>query len=160
MSTIIILSPILYPAIIGGWPVITAAVTAAAVGLGLNVKEKVHELNKVEVAGAVEVEVDVHNSEVLTDSVVSGKELVLTSKEGIVLRVTRNERGQCKVCAYGKGFSKAELKVYAEEFTQKIVQCYSYNRTLTELKNKEFQMIDEEVLEDGSIRLHVRRWVD
>ena len=156
MSTIIILSPI----IIGGWPIITAAVTAAAVGLGLNVQEKVMEENQVEVAGVVEVEVETSNSEVLTESVASGKELVLTSAEGIVLRVTRDERGQCKVCAYGKGFSKAELKMHAEQFMQKLVQCYAYNRTVTELKNKEFQMINEEVMEDGSIRLHVRRWVD
>ena len=156
MSTIIILSPV----IIGSWPVISAAVAAAAVGLGLNVKEKVQEQNQVVVEGAVEVEVEVANSEILTESVASGKELVMTSNKGIVLRVTRDERGQCKVCAYGKGFSKVELKAYAEEFMQKIVQCYSYNRTLTELKNKEFQMINEEVLEDGSIRLHVRRWVD
>lgn len=156
MSTIIILSPI----IIGGWPVITAAVAAAAVGLGLNVKDEVEEQVGVEVENAVEVEVDVDNSSVLKESVASGKELVLTSQEGIVLRVTRDERGQCKVCAYGKGFSKAELKLYAERFMQKLVQCYAYNRTVTELKNKEFQMVNEEVTEDGSIRIHVRRWVD
>jgi len=156
MSTIIILSPV----IIASWPAITAAVAAAAVGLGLNVKGKAQEQNQVKVEGAVEVEVNVANSEVLTENVASGNELVLTSKEGIVLRVTRDEHGQCKVCAYGKGFSKTELKTYAEEFMQKLVQCYAYNRTVTELKNKEFQMINEEVMEDGSIRLHVRRWED
>jgi hypothetical protein len=156
MSTIIILSPV----IIAGWPAITAAVAAAAVGLGLNVKGKVQEQNQVKVEGAVEVEVNVANSEVLTENVAAGNELVLTSKEGIVLRVTRDDRGHCKVCAYGKGFSKTELKAYAEEFMQKLVQCYAYNRTVTELKNKEFQMINEEVMEDGSIRLHVRRWED
>ena len=156
MSTIIILSPV----IIGAWPVITAAVTAAAAGLGLNIAEQVHESNKVEVEGAVEVEVDIANSEVVTESVAAGKELVLTSQEGITLRVTRDERGQCKVCAYGKGFSKVELKAYAEQFMQKLIQCYAYNRTVTELKNKDFQMVNEEVSEDGTIRIHVRRWVD
>ena len=39
MSTVIILTPI----IIGSWPVISAAVTAAAVGLGMNIKETVQE---------------------------------------------------------------------------------------------------------------------
>ena len=156
MSTIIVLAPV----VIGGWPVITAAVTAAAVGLGLNVKEKVLEDNTVEVDDAVEVELDVANSEAVTQNLASGREIVVTSDDGIVLRITRDERGACKICAYGKGFTEQELKERAEEFTQKLIQCYAYNRTVTELKNKEFQMINEEVAEDGTIRLHVRRWVD
>ena len=42
MSTIIILTPL----IIGGWPMISAAVAAAAVGMGLNVKESVQEMSQ------------------------------------------------------------------------------------------------------------------
>ena len=66
----------------------------------------------------------------------------------------------CKVCAEGKGYTKAELEQVAEEFTQKVVQCFVYNRTMTELKNKEFQVVNEELMEDGTVRINVRRWVD
>lgn len=157
MSTIIILTPL----VIGSWPAISAAVAAAAVGLGLNAQQKVKETleNSEEASCENAVEVELDNSEVLASQVASGKEMVFT-KDGMTLRVCRNESGQCKICAEGKGYSKIELKKAAEEFLQKITQCFVYNRTITELKSKKFQMINEEVMEDGSIRVHVRRWVE
>jgi hypothetical protein len=156
MSTVIILAPV----IIGSWPVIAAAATAAAAGLGLTAKEALQEArqeNEMDTNQAVEVELE--NSEILASQVASGKELVMT-KDGITLKVTRDARGRCKVCAEGTGHSKAELKRTAKEFTQKLTQCFVYHRTVSELKNKNFQMVNEEVAEDGTIRMHVRRWVD
>ena len=156
MSTVIILTPI----IIGGWPTISAAVAGAAVALGLVVKESVKEMEQ-ENAVAVEqqVEVELANSEVLAENMATGKEIVLV-KGDIELRVRRDERGRCSVCAKGKGYSKTQLKQMAEEFTEKMTQCFVYNRVATELKNKGFQMINEEVTEDDTIRINVRRWVD
>jgi hypothetical protein len=156
MSTVIILTPV----IIGSWPVIAAAATAAAAGLGLNVREKIKEaLQEEQVDTHQSVEMELENSEVLASQVASGKELVLT-KDGMILKITRDERGHCKVCVEGAGYSKTELKRMAEEFTQKLTQCFVYHRTVSELKNKNFQMVNEEVAEDGTIRVHVRRWVD
>lgn len=157
MSTVIILTPI----IIGGWPLITTAVAAAAAGLGMTVKESVQEALQENVVDNTNqaVEVELENSEVLTSQVTSGKELVLT-KDGLTIRVSRDERGQCKICAEGVGYTKKELKRMAEEFSQKLSQCFVYHRTVSELKNKDFQVVNEEVAEDGTIRVHVRRWVD
>lgn len=156
MSTIIILTPI----IIGSWPAISAAVVAAAAGLGLNVKEAIREAcQETVVSDQQVVEMELEGSQVLASQVASGKEMVLT-KEGITLRISRDARGKCRICAEGKGYSKTELKRFAEEFTQKLTQCFVYNRTVTELKSKNFQMINEEITEDGTIRVHVRRWVD
>jgi alpha-D-ribose 1-methylphosphonate 5-triphosphate synthase subunit PhnG len=87
------------------------------------------------------------------------KEIVLV-KGDIELRVSKDERGRCVVCAKGRGHTKAELKAIAEQFMQKMTQCFVYNRVATELKNKGFQMVNEEVMEDQSIRINVRRWVD
>ena len=156
MGVIIILTPV----VIGSWPVIAAAVTAAAAGLGLNVSEKVREgLHEEERAAEQQVEVELEDSQVLSESVASGKELVLT-KDGITLKVTRDARGLCKICASGKGYSQTELKQTAEQFSQKVSQCFIYNRTVTELKKHDFQMVNEDVTEDGTIRVHVRRWED
>jgi hypothetical protein len=157
MSTVIILTPV----IIGGWPLITAAVAAAAAGLGMSVKESLQEALQENAVDNTNqgVEVELENSEVLASQVASGKELVLT-KDGLTIRVSRDERGQCKICAEGIGHSKAELKQLAEEFTQKLTQCFVYHRTVSELKNKDFQVVNEDVTEDGTIRVHVRRWVD
>lgn len=156
MGVVIVLTPV----VIGSWPIITAAVTAAAAGLGLNVSEKVQEALKEE-QGSVDqqVEVELEDSQILAENVASGKELVL-AKDGITLKVTRDARGQCKICASGKGYSQTELRQTAEQFSQKVAQCFVYNRTMTELKRHDFQTVNEEIAEDGTIRVHVRRWMD
>jgi hypothetical protein len=158
MSTVVVLTPV----IIGGWPAITAAVAGAATALGLAMKESVKE----EVKNAVkqanveqQVEVALSDSEVLAQSMALDKEIVLT-KGNVELRVRRDERGRCTVCAKGKGHSKEELKQMAEQFTQKMTQCFVYNRVATEIKSKGFQVVNEEVMDDEAIRINVRRWMD
>ena len=156
MGVVIILTPV----VIGSWPVIAAAVTAAAAGLGLNVGKKVSEaLQEEQQITDQQVEVELEDSQVLAESAASGKELVL-AKDGITLKVTRDARGRCKICASGKGYAETELKQMAEQFSQKVSQCFIYNRTVTELKKHNFQTVNEEVAEDGTIRVHVRRWED
>jgi hypothetical protein len=151
---------ILAPVVVGSWPVISAAVAAAAAGLGLTVAQEVAEDNKtLQQETTSSYEMDIDNSSIGAGQLVSGKSIVL-DKNGITLRVTRTERGQLKVHASGKGHSQMELKSMADEFVRKVNQCFIYNRTVTELKNKQFQMVNEEILQDGTIRLQVRQWVD
>jgi len=156
MSAILILTPV----VIGGWPVIAAAVAGAASAMGLIVSESVKETVK-ESQRDVErnVEVELSDSEVLAESMATDQEIVLT-KGTIELRVKRDERGRCSVCAKGTGHNEAELKHIAKEFTQRLTQCFVYDKVVRELKKKEFQVINEEVMEDESIRIHVRRWMD
>ncbi len=155
MSTVIMLTPV----IIASWPTIMPAIVGAAAALGLLVKQQVKEELKQQQGVEESVEVEVANSEVVAQNMAMDKEIVLV-KGDIELRVSKDERGRCKVCAKGKGHTKAELKAMAEQFTQKLTQCFVYNRVATELKNKGFQMVNEEVMEDQSIRINVRRWVD
>ncbi|MBN2020705.1 MAG: DUF1257 domain-containing protein [Sedimentisphaerales bacterium] len=158
MSAVVILTP----AIVAGWPTIVAAVAGAASALGLVVKQSVkQDIDIAQQTQATEqtVEVELAKSEVVAQNLAKEKEIVVT-KGDIELSVSRDERGRCKVCAKGKGKTKAELKQIAEQFAQKMAQCFVYNRVATELKNKGFQTVNEEVMEDQSIRINVRRWVD
>jgi hypothetical protein len=156
MSAVVILTPV----VIASWPTIVAAVAGAASALGLMVKETVkQDIAQQEQAAQQSVEVELANSEVITKNLALEKEMVLTRGD-IEIRVGRDERGRCTVCAKGKGRTKAELKQIAEEFSQKMTQCFVYNRVATELKSKGFQMVNEEVMDDRSIRINVRRWVD
>ena len=156
MSTVVILTPI----IISSWPAITAAVAGAVAGLGLMVKETVKEaVEETEVNVEQSVEVELADSEVLAENLATGKEIVLT-KADLEIRVGRDERGRCTVCASGKGKSKVELKQIAGDFAQKMTQCFVYNRVMSEVKSRNFQVVNEEVMEDESVRIHVRRWVD
>ena len=156
MSAVVILTPV----VISSWPAITAAVAGAAAGLGLMVKETVKEaVAETEVATEQTVEVELADSEVLADNLVTGKEIVLT-KADLEIRVGRDDRGRCTVCASGKGKSKVELKQIADDFAQKMTQCFVYNRVMSEVKSRNFQVVNEEVMDDESVRIHVRRWVD
>jgi len=158
MSVVLVLTPI----IIGGsWPAITAAVAGAAVAMGLTVKRTVKE--EVKNAAAREeqaqinsVEVEMTNADVL-QQVGSDQEIVL-QKGTIEIRVKRDARGRCAIFASGKGHTKAELKAIAEEFSNHVTQCFVYNRVMTELKAKGFQVVNEEKMEDEAVRIHVRRW--
>ena len=156
MSAVVILTPV----VISSWPAITAAVAGAAAGLGLMVKETVKEaVAETEVNVEQSVEVELADSEVLAESLTTGKKIVLT-KADLEIRVGRDERGRCTVCASGKGRSKVELKQIADDFAQKMTQCFVYNRVMSEVKSRNFQVVNEEVMDDESVRIHVRRWVD
>jgi hypothetical protein len=43
-------------------------------------------------------------------------------------------------------------------FLRQVTQRYAYNTVLTETANQGFQLAEEQVREDGSVRLVVQRW--
>lgn len=157
MSTVVIIAPV----IISNWPMIVAAATGAASALGLVAKRSVDEMAKQDqqVQNEESVEVELEDSQVLAQSLKTDEQLVL-QKGSVEIRVGRDERGRCTVCAKGIGHSKAELKQMAEQFTQKMTQCFVYNKVVQELKNKDFKIVNEEVTEQEDIHIHVRRWVE
>ncbi len=158
MSTIIILVPV----IVGGWPIIAAAAGAAAASLGLIAKESISEVTKnIENADLSQtVEVDISENTTVSQNMREDQKMEFTTAEGLTITVKRDARGKCSVCASGSGYSKVELKQKCEEFMEKFTQCYVYNKVITELKAKKFQIIDQKVEEDQSIRVNVRRWAD
>ena len=158
MSVVLVLTPV----VIGGWPVITAAVAGAAAAMGLAVSRSAKDYveDSVEDQVAVnenQVEVELADSEVLAESMVENEEIVLT-KGNVELRVRRDETGRCTVCAEGPGHTKAELKTLAEEFGQRMAQCFVYNRVMSEVKARGFNVVNEEQMQDDSVRIHLRRY--
>lgn len=158
MSTTVILVPI----IIANWPAITAAVAAAAAGMGLSIHEQAKEEAR-ETAALEErteqVEVELAKAQSLAKTMAGGREIVAT-KDGVELRVKSDAGGKCVVCASGRGKSKAKLEEMANEFAGRITQVYMYNKVMTELKAKGFKLAGEEVMKDKSIRINVRNEVD
>jgi hypothetical protein len=157
MSTVLVLTPV----IIGSWPAITAAVAGAAAALGFVTQQEVQETlqqdQKVETKQTVQVELE--QSEVVATQMKAGQEIVVT-KDNVEIHVRRDERGRCVVCATGKGLTKAELKQIAQQFAQRVTQCFVYDKVMRELKAKNFNLVNEEVMADQSIRIHVRRFVE
>jgi len=153
MSAVIDLEPL----ISAYWPEIEAAAVAAATALGLTEEEKASLETKVQDPAVNTVEVELAGREEVKQNLHTGQEIVLT-RGGVVLKVRRDERGRCSVCATGKGQTEAQLRALAEEFAEKMTQSFVYNRVMTELKAKGFQVVNEEMAKDDSVRIHVRRW--
>ena len=63
-----------------------------------------------------------------------------------------------KVCMEGKGQSKAELRKLGQELVGRVTQQYAYHRIVTELKQKNMAIVDEQVTADQTVKIRVRNW--
>jgi len=73
------------------------------------------------------------------------------------VEVGRDERGTCKVCVSGEGYTDGQLRKIAREIGTRIVQQYTYHKVVSELKSRELTVANEQVAADGTIKLHIRR---
>ena len=150
MSSVVVISPL----IIGGWPVITAAVTAAVASMGFSVVQgagaELPEVTKTK----VRAEIDVEDSEILQETASVGEMVV--EREGIRAIFSRDARGALKLCVEGEGHSKSELKRIGEELLGRVTQQYVYHRIVTELQDRHMSIVDEQVAADHTVKLRVR----
>jgi hypothetical protein len=155
MSSICILAP----TIIASWPAISAAVAGAAASLGLTAMNEAKSMSLVTVAPKKStVEVELQDSEVVSETL-STKEEMVFQKDDIQVRVYRDERGQCRVCVDSDVRSKEELRLFGEKVAGKITQIFVYNKIMTELKGRDFSVLKNEMSQDETVHIHVRRSV-
>ncbi len=153
MSTVIVVTPIL----IASWPAITAAISATIGTMGFAaVRNSQIEIDR-ELAENARAEIEVEDSEILADAAGSGQELVV-ERDGLRARFSRDARGALKVCMEGKGYSKAELRRVGEELVGRVTQQYVYHRVVTELKQRNMAIVDEQLSEDQTVKIRVRNW--
>jgi hypothetical protein len=153
MSSVIVVTPL----IIAGWPAITATVTAALSTMGYALAKDAGPRRRARANTKTRAEIKVEDSEVLEGAGGTGEELVV-EKDGIRAVFSRDARGALKVCMEGEGYSKAELRRIGEELIGRVTQQYVYHKLMTELKNRNVPVVDEEVTEDRSIKIRVRNW--
>lgn len=151
MSGICILTPL----VVASWPAISAAVLAAAAALGYTIKKTTAGVTSSVLSE--EVELVVKNTEAIGESL-KAEESLTFEKEGVALTFKKTPSGRCNVSVCGKGLSHEELTRRGNEFAQKVVQQYVYNKVVSELKDKGFSVVNDKVQEDNSIKIMVRRW--
>jgi hypothetical protein len=149
MSTVIVITPI----VIANWPVITAAITAAVGSMGFTLAKATSTQQLADVVNRAEIEVE--NSEILQDAAGTSQEMVV-EKDGVRAVFSRDARGALRVCMEGKGYSKAQLKKLGEEIMGRVTQQYVYHRIVTELKQRNMAVVDEQVAEDRTVKIRVR----
>jgi hypothetical protein len=154
MSCVCILTPV----VIAAWPAFSTAVAAAATSLGYSALDAA-TTEKVARAAATgpRVELDIANSEVVTGSL-GRDQRIAVHRNGVTVTFARDPRGRASLCVTGKGHSDAQLTALGEELSRAVVQSYVYQRLKDEMQAREFVVVEEEQLEDRSIRLKVRHW--
>jgi hypothetical protein len=154
MSCVVVVAPV----VIAGWPIITAAVTAAVASMGFNIVSSA--ASSVQARGSVaadvknKVDIDVEDSEILKGSAVN--ESMVVEKNGIRAIFSRDARGALKLCVEGESHSKSELKRVGQELIDRVTQQYVYHRVVTELKQRNMSIVDEEVTADRTVKIRVR----
>ncbi len=148
MSAVCVLTPI----VIASWPVLASAILGAATSMGFTLRaEALHQ----ERSRKRKVETEVANSEVLADAMGGGEKIVV-QRDDVTVEVGRDERGACTVCVTGDKLSDRELRKIGEEVAGRIVQQFAYHKLMTELKKRNYTVVDEQVLEDESVHLRIR----
>ena len=128
---------------------VPAVAAAAAVTLGF---AAVRAYNKAKVCNSVAL--DVNNTEDVTAGL-SLDQVLAFEKDGVTLVFARDSLGQIAVRVEGE-LADAELRAIGEKAAQALVQQYAYHRLVTEMKARGMAMVEEEVEEDGTIRLKAR----
>jgi hypothetical protein len=149
MSAVCVLTPV----VIASWPAISAAVTAAAASMGFSLLGP--SLHKEQAAGKRMVETTVENSEVVADDLAPGTKIRI-QKDDVTVELGQDQRGRCTVCVTGERQSDRELRRIGAEVAGRIVQQFTYNKLLTELKGRDFTVVGEEMLADQSVKVRVR----
>jgi hypothetical protein len=155
MSCIIVVAPV----VIAGWPVITAAVTAAVASMGFNIvgaaaSQTTQQRGTVAAEGKNKVDIEMEESEILQGSV-SGEQIVV-QRGDIRAIFSRDARGALKLCIEGDAHSKSELKKMGQELIDRVTQQYVYHRVVSELKERNMTIVDEEVSADRTVKIRVR----
>ena len=156
MSCVVVVTPL----VIAGWPVITAAVTAAVASMGFSIAQSSAAAR----AAAVEavrqekqktVDIEVEESEILADAMTNQK-IVVERGDGVRGVFTRDERGALRLCMEGESVSKDELRRIGQELIDRVTQQYVYHRVVTELKQRNMTIVDESVSADRTVKIKVR----
>ncbi|MEW6280029.1 MAG: DUF1257 domain-containing protein, partial [Candidatus Eremiobacterota bacterium] len=155
MSGIFVVSPILVAA-----PIVLAATTSVAAAMGFTMlSEKLENLQSVvDGVGQERVaEFDVAEARGLTNLINEHGPIVLERNDATVCFVPG--KGRVQLLVKGKaGQTREELEALGRQVLDSVSQQYAYHAVVSDLKQRGFGKVEEELEEDGTIRLRLRRW--
>ena len=140
---------VLIPGGLAAWPVVAAAAVAAAAALGFAAVRSTEETLTQE-----EVELSVQNSEAVTQGMALEEELAFR-RDNVEVVFCRSIRGKPGVRVRGSGKTREELEAIGQELCQRLTQQYAYHRVMSKLRQQNFNILSEDVGEDGAVRVQV-----
>jgi len=103
------------------------------------------------------VQLEIERSEVVTQQL-GRDQRIAVARDGVTVTFSRDARGKATLCVTGHGQSDETLRTLGEELSQAVVQRYVYQKLMDEMRSRGFNVVEEEVHADRSIRLRVRHW--
>ncbi|MCG8405958.1 MAG: DUF1257 domain-containing protein [Phycisphaerales bacterium] len=152
MSAVCVLTPL----VVTSWPILASAIAGAAASMGFSIQPSCSNEEEERTPLKNGVETEIENSEIIREEMGRGQKIVIT-KGDITIELGHDERGACTVCVSGSKHSDSELRAIGEEVAGRVVQQFAYHKLMTELKNRNYSVVDEEVLADESVRVRVRQ---
>ena len=152
---------IVVPVVAGAWPVVSAAVIAACAGMGYSaVRRAENNLGFDEIPiptdGTRSVLLTMNDSQVVTDALMRGDSFTF-GRDGITATFRVDGRGACTVHVAGVGRSDTDLEAEGRDLMDRVRQQYAYAKVMAELEERGFDVVEQEVQTNRSIRIRVRR---
>jgi hypothetical protein len=133
----------------------TAAISAAVGTMGFAVAQANINPHRRILDTRSRAEIALEESEILAGTAGSGEQMVV-ERDGIRAVFSRDARGALKLCLEGHGLSKTELRRLGEQLVGRVTQQYAYHRVISELRERQMNIVDERVGADQSITIRVR----
>ena len=149
---------IVIPVVSGAWPVIAGLAAVAATRLGYKVlqgeRQIAHRIDEQVDSGVV---IPVNENEILAEGMRPDETMTLV-KDDYLVTISRDARGQLSIHVDSDKRTKAEQAAEGERIVNSVRRQFAYVKTVQSLKQKGFTVTEEEVEEDGKIRLFLRRF--
>jgi hypothetical protein len=143
------------PLISAGWGTFAPAAGGAALSLGYSlINENINESKRIKREA---IEMTIENSDILKEQLTEGKKMVY-KKEDVLITFSADERGKCLLYVTGDNKSKTELRQIGKEMINKVTQQYVYDKVVTDLKQKGYSVVVEELGESNSLKISARKF--
>lgn len=170
---------VVVPIVVGSWPAISAAILAAGATMGYQTVKRLEEHennffnqdNSLFLDGTMtqsstqdaapyavtrSVQLRMDNSEVLADSLMRGESFTM-QRGDISATFSIDGRGACNVHMSGTTTSDSVLEEAGRELMDRVRQQFAYAKVMQEMEERGFQVVQQEVEENQSIRIRVQR---
>ncbi|MEN6371461.1 MAG: DUF1257 domain-containing protein [Armatimonadota bacterium] len=154
------------PAVVAAWPILCGAIAAASGSLGYSLVKSGQEADLETQNTGQKTKLDIHNtvdmplkdSQIIADTMSRESQFTI-QKDDVRATFYRAADGRVSVHISGDNKTDNELETIGQELIGRVTQQYTYNRVLSELKQKGFSVTSEEVANDQTIRIHVSKYV-
>lgn len=138
---------------------VAAAIMSAAASLGMRRKDALANVNGKPGVGAGagtgnSVDLNVGNAAEVVGSGRPGESMTFVGDD-LTVTFYRGAGNKIGVTVHGEK-PEAELRALGEQLSRKVVQQYAYHRMVTEMRERNMNIVEEEVEEDGTVRMRVR----